>query len=116
MSKWHDLRKDPADLPNDERYVWTNQGPGHCDADGIWWGDFGRLHNVFAWCEPNFETDGDELKRFLALWEQAVCEIRGEIKAQETPALMYAKDLCDRLEQSMVAYSHGNVEYAHFVI
>lgn len=116
MSKWHDLRKDPTDLPNDERSVWTNEGPGHYDSDGIWWDDFGRLHNVFAWCEPNFETDGDELKRFLALWEQAVCEIRGEIKAQETPALVYAKDLCDKLEQSMVAYAKGNVEYAHFVI
>lgn len=114
MSKWHDLRKDPTDLPNDERYVWTNEGPGHYDTDGIWWDDFGRLHNVFAWCEPNFETDGDELKRFLARWENAVCEIRAENKASENNARI--AHLCDKLESSMVAYSHGNVEYAHFVI
>lgn len=58
----------------------------------------------------------DELKRFIALWENTVCEIRSEIKAQESPALMHAFDLCNKLEDSMVAYAKGNVEYAHFVI
>lgn len=43
----------------------------------------------------------------LSLWEQTVCEIRGEIKAQETPALEYAKELCDKLEHSMRALVGG---------
>ena len=34
---------------------------------------------------------------------QTVCEIRGEIKAQDTPSLVYAKELCDKLEHSMCA-------------
>lgn len=55
--QWHDLRKDPNDLPKDERYVWTNVGPGHYDSDGIWWDDFGRLQDVIAWCEPQFEEN-----------------------------------------------------------
>ena len=38
----------------------------------------------------------------LGLWKQTVCEIRGEIKAQESPSLMFAKELCDKLENSMV--------------
>ena len=56
----------------------------------------------------------DELKRFLALWENAVCEIRAENKAGSNNA--HIAHLCDKLESSMVAYSHGNVEYAHFSI
>ena len=44
----------------------------------------------------------------LGLWEQAVCEIRGEIKAQDTPALVFAKELCDKLEYSMCAIAGGN--------
>lgn len=52
-------------------------------------------------------------KDILGLWEQTICEIRGEIKAQETPALMYAKDLCDKLEHSMCALAGGkyNLRY-----
>lgn len=53
-TKWHDLQKDPNDVPNDRRYVWTNIGAGYHDDDG-WWDDFGRLQNVTAWCEPKFE-------------------------------------------------------------
>lgn len=53
-TKWHDLRKDPSDIPKDARYVWTNIGAGYHDDDG-WWDDFGRLQNVIAWCEPKFE-------------------------------------------------------------
>lgn len=34
MEKWHDLRKDPDDLPNESRYVWTNIGVGYHDDDG----------------------------------------------------------------------------------
>lgn len=56
----------------------------------------------------------DELKRFLALWEQAVCEIRARNEACDNNA--HIAHLCDKLESSMVAYAKGNVEYAHFVI
>lgn len=52
--KWHNLQKDPNDVPNDNRYVWTNVGAGYHDDDG-WWDDFGRLQNVTAWCEPKFK-------------------------------------------------------------
>lgn len=47
-------------------------------------------------------------KDILGLWEQTVCEIRSEIKAQDTPALVYAKELCDKLEHSMCALAGGN--------
>lgn len=46
-------------------------------------------------------------KDILGLWEQTVCEIRGEIKAQDTSALVYAKELCDKLEHSMCALADG---------
>lgn len=46
-------------------------------------------------------------KDLLGLWEQTICEIRAEIKAQETPALVYAKELCDKLEHSMCALAGG---------
>ena len=46
-------------------------------------------------------------KDILGLWEQTICEIRSEIKAQETPALVYAKELCDKLEHSMCALAGG---------
>ena len=52
-NEWHDLHKDPDDVPNDYRYVWTNVGAGYHD-DG-WYDDFGRLQNVIAWCEPKFK-------------------------------------------------------------
>ena len=47
-------------------------------------------------------------KDILSLWEQTVCEIRSEIKAQDTPALVYAKELCDKLEHSMCDLAGGN--------
>lgn len=56
----------------------------------------------------------DELKQFLALWENAVCEIRAENKAGNNNARI--AHLCDKLESSMVAYAKDDVEYAHFVI
>ena len=53
-------------------------------------------------------------KDILGLWQQTVCEIRDEIKAQETPALVYAKELCDKLEHSMCALAGGpySLEYS----
>lgn len=56
----------------------------------------------------------DELKRFLALWENAVCEIRAENKASSDN--VHIAHLCDKLESSMTAYAKGNIEYAHFAI
>ena len=50
--KWHKVAD--GDLPNNYRYVWTNEGAGYHDDDG-WWDDFGRLQNVIAWCEPKFK-------------------------------------------------------------
>lgn len=52
----------------------------------------------------------------LGLWENAVIEIRNEIKAQESPALVYAKELCDKLEESMVNYAKGEDDKAVFEI
>ena len=53
-------------------------------------------------------------KGLLGLWEQTICEIRSEIKAQEAPALIYAKELCDKLEHSMCALAGGpyNLKYS----
>lgn len=52
----------------------------------------------------------------LGLWEQTVCEIRSEIKAQESPALMFAKELCDKLENSMVYIARGEEAKAQYQI
>lgn len=52
--EWHDLRKDPNDLPDNLGNVWTNVGAGYHNHDG-WWDDFGRLQGVVAWCQPKFE-------------------------------------------------------------
>lgn len=56
----------------------------------------------------------EELKRFLALWKNAICEIRAKNKACEDNA--HIEHLCDKLESSMVGYSKGDIEYAHFAI
>lgn len=56
-------------------------------------------------------------REILGLWEHAVYEIRAEIKAQDTPALVYAKELCDKLENSMVALAQGKEkEQISFII
>lgn len=55
--QWHDLRKNPKDLPDTTRGVWTNAGAGYHDDDG-WWDDYGGwLQDVIAWCEPKFEEE-----------------------------------------------------------
>ena len=56
--KWHDLRKDPNDLPKHCGYVWTNVGASYYDDDKdcpCWRDEFGRTQGVIAWCEPKFE-------------------------------------------------------------
>lgn len=66
----------------------------------------GKCHDVVSNIVNN--KDGFTLpKDILGLWEQTVCEIRSEIKTQETPALVYAKELCDKLEHSMCALAGG---------
>ena len=49
----------------------------------------------------------------LGLWEQSVCKIRDEIMAGGDPALVYAKELCDKLVHSMCALAGGpySLEY-----
>ena len=54
--QWHDLRKDPNDLPTDYRSVWTNKG-GACHDNFGWYDDFGWVNGVIAWCEPQFEEE-----------------------------------------------------------
>lgn len=59
--QWHNLEKDPNDLPDNIRYVWTNVGAGYHDHDDYgWWDDFGRLNGVIAWCEPKFDKELDK--------------------------------------------------------
>ena len=116
MIEWHKVAD--GDLPDNCRYVWTNVGAGYHDDDD-WWDDFGRLQNVIAWCEPKFEAD-EQLtlpKDILGLWEQTVCEIRGEIKSWDLkgPHVSdYSKELCDKLEHSMCAVAGGpyNLRYS----
>lgn len=52
--QWHDLRKDPNDLPKDYGSVWTNKGGACHDKDG-WYDDYGWVNGVIAWCEPKFD-------------------------------------------------------------
>jgi hypothetical protein len=75
----------------------------------------GKCHNVVSDIVNN--KDGYILpKDILGLWEQTVCEIRSEIKAQETPALVYAKELCDKLEHSMCALAGGPYKLKYNII
>ena len=55
-NEWHDLKKDPSDLPKHTRSVWTNIGPSYYDIENhCWMDEFGRTQSVVAWCEPKFE-------------------------------------------------------------
>ena len=56
FGKWHDLKKDPSDLPKHTCSVWTNIGPSYYDIENhCWMDEFGRTQSVVAWCEPKFE-------------------------------------------------------------
>lgn len=55
--EWHDLRKDPNDLPENKRNVWCDYGDGYGKGyynkdDGGWWIE-GHLYcsTLIAWCE-----------------------------------------------------------------
>ena len=54
----------------------------------------------------------ENLKEILGLWEQSVCEIRGEIKSWDLNrnTTKYALDLCNKLESSIVAMARGKVQ------
>lgn len=75
-------------------------------AELTWMKECEKLKKENAELKKRFD-DYDIPKDLLGLWEQTVCEIRGEIKAQDTPALVYAKELCDKLEHSMCALAGG---------
>ena len=56
-NEWHDLEKNPNDLPKDKRYVWCDYGDGYGKGfydkdDGGWWIE-GHIYCsiIDAWCE-----------------------------------------------------------------
>lgn len=62
--QWHDLQKDPNDLPKDKRNVWCDYGYGYgkefYDKDGDSWWIEGHLYcsTINAWCElPTFNKE-----------------------------------------------------------
>lgn len=67
---------------------------------------------MMSWKSNNSFTLTEEV---LGLWEQTICEIRSEIKAQETPSLVYAKKLCDKLEHSMRALAGGHYQLTYTI-
>ena len=64
-SQWHDLEKDPTDLPKDNHNVWCkaldHYGEGWYDKDTNTWTLIYRgyhLHCIEAWCEiPTFDKE-----------------------------------------------------------
>ena len=63
--QWHDLEKDPTDLPKDNHNVWCkaldHYGEGWYDKDTNIWTLIYRgyhLHCIEAWCEiPSFDKE-----------------------------------------------------------
>ena len=66
--QWHDLRKDPNDLPNTDRNVWVKrESESECQIDNYYkddkgWGIMFRegycTDDVIAWCElPTFNKE-----------------------------------------------------------
>ena len=63
--QWHDLEKDPADLPKDKHNVWCKcldeYGEGWYDKDTDTWTLIYRgyhVHCIEAWCEiPTFDKE-----------------------------------------------------------
>lgn len=63
-SQWHDLQKDPNDLPEDKRNVWCDYGDGcgkghYNKDDGGWWIESHMFCSVIdTWCElPTFHKE-----------------------------------------------------------
>lgn len=56
-NEWHDLRKNPNDLPKDKRNVWCDYGDGYGKGfydkdDGGWWIEGHMYCSIIdAWCE-----------------------------------------------------------------
>ena len=65
--EWHDLRKDPNDLPKDKHNVWCKfldqYGEGWYDKDTNTWTLIYRdyhVHCIEAWCElPIFDKENE---------------------------------------------------------
>lgn len=76
-------------------------------------GPYGLFYLV-AEPEDKYQEKYSISKDLLGLWEQTICEIRSEIKSQDTLVLVYAKELCDKLEHSMCALAGGpyNLKYS----
>ena len=62
--QWHDLRKDPNDLPKDKEHVWCDYGDGYGKGfydkdDGGWWIEGHMYCSIIdAWCEiPTFDKE-----------------------------------------------------------
>ena len=62
--QWHDLRKDPTDLPKNKREVWCDYGNGcgkgfyHKDDCGWWIEGHMFCSYIIAWCEiPTFDKE-----------------------------------------------------------
>lgn len=60
--EWHDLRKDPNDLPKNKRNVWCDYSEGYGKGlydkdDGGWWIEGHMYCSIInAWCElPKFK-------------------------------------------------------------
>lgn len=64
--QWHDLRKDPKDLPNDDRIVYVASLSSYEAKENVfdymfdsWLGDdwfYNAVNDVIAWCEnPQFK-------------------------------------------------------------
>lgn len=64
--QWHDLRKNPNDLPKEEKevlvYMWDSYYIGSYSSEDVeWWFnefslDYKRLDEIIAWCElPQFK-------------------------------------------------------------
>ena len=61
--QWHDLRKDPTDLPKDTVSVLISRGLPRTDRaryNGKWYGYYSddEIEDVIAWCEiPTFDKE-----------------------------------------------------------
>ena len=76
--------------------------------------DTGQVLKNNVMTEESISEEYTIQKDILNLWEQTICEIRNDIKLQCSPSLVYAKELCDKLEHSMCALAggHYNLRYS----
>lgn len=66
--EWHDLEKNPNDLPENKRNVWCDYGDGYGKGcynkdDGGWWIEGHMFCSIIdAWCELPTRNKGDKTK------------------------------------------------------